>query len=91
MTTKDCYESEEHLLLLYVFLIPRFKMKSWPPFGICFFLWGKEKEWPSPMMALKASAQLWHLSLLPVTELHIGGQRNVLLMLINHMTIGRTI
>lgn len=51
------------------------------------FLWEKEKEWPRPMMILKASGQLWHLSLLPTfllvkashrAELHISGQRSVL-------------
>lgn len=44
--------------------------------------WGKEKEqWPSHMMALKASARTWHLSLLPTfrwLKLHVSGQRPIL-------------
>lgn len=52
--------------------------------------WKEKAQWPSSMMALKAFAQMWHLSLLPtfpwlkasptaeLHELHIVGKKSVL-------------
>lgn len=48
MTTTDCYESDGGLLLPYVFLIPRFKMKNWPLFGICFSYGRRKKNGHAP-------------------------------------------